>query len=139
MPQEKGFMKKEKAQEEIQKQIQEDETLIGFFYAVKGGEFWKFFLFGPIIAFTFKYYYIAVTKKGIYFFRLSMFGKFKGKDFFSFDEFLGVIFKKGVIQQPVVFQLQNGKKIAVKAQLKGAKSVPKLDEEVREHIISNIR
>ena len=132
-------MKKEEAEEHILNSIDNDDELIGFFTAQGPFPIWWFLLLGPLGAFFLKYYYIGVTQKGISFYRLSIMGKFKDEgDFFPFSEIESVKIKNGFLQRPLIFTLENGTKIKIKAQIKGVERVAKLSDEVQKHIENNI-
>jgi len=132
-------MKKEEAKEYLLNSIDNDDELVGFFMAQGPFPIWWFLLLGPLGAFFFKFYYVAVTQKGISFYRLSIMGKFKDEgDFFKFSEIESVKIKNGILQRPFIFTLKNGTKIKIKAQIKGVEKVAKLTDNVQKHIENNI-
>ncbi len=79
-------MHKDKASEHIKQNLSSNEDLIGFFYAQKLPKFWLYFLIGPLSFLAIKFYFVAVTNKGIHFHMLNMLGKFSQHDFFSYNE-----------------------------------------------------
>lgn len=127
-------MRKEQAEEHIRLTLQPGDDLVGFFQAVTPINFGMFFLIGPLAALTMKQYYVAATRKGMYFHRLNMLGKFKDFDYFSFDEITGVRFGKGVMQRPLRLQFANGRTLKLKALLKGVEKVAKLTDTVQQHL-----
>ncbi len=131
-------MKKEEAQTHIELHLTEGDSLISFFQAVQPFKIWLFFLIGPLAVFSMKTYFMAVTKKGLYFHRLNLLGKFSGMDFFPFDEIESVAIGKGILQRPMRFQFRNGRKLKVSAQLKGVEKIAKLTAEAQQHIEQNI-
>jgi len=132
-------MTKEEAKIHIEKSLEKDDELIGVFTAQGPFPIWWFILIGPLGAFFFKFYYIGVTQKGISFYRLSLMGKFKDDgDFFKFSEIESLKIKGGFTQRPLIFTLKNGKKVKIKAQIKGLDRVAKLTEKVQKHIENNI-
>lgn len=131
-------MNKEKAQEYIQAHLNENDSLIGFFQAIETPKIWLYFLIGPLAALSMKYYFLAVTEKGIHFHKLSMLGKFAGSDFFKFNEIESVKIGKGLIQRPMMFKFKNSRKLKINAQLKGVEKVAKITENVQQHIERNI-
>ncbi|MEJ2610707.1 MAG: hypothetical protein P8179_11630 [Candidatus Thiodiazotropha sp.] len=131
-------MKKEKAKEYIEANLSDEGSLIGFFQAVSPPNYWLLILIGPLFILSMKQYFVAVTEKGIYFYRLSLLGKFKEHDFFEFNEIESVKIGKGLLQRPMEFVFGNNRKIKIRAQLKGLESVAKLSPDVQQHIENNI-
>jgi hypothetical protein len=131
-------MKTEIAQKHIQKNIASDDFLIGFFYAIQPFKWWLFFLIGPLAVLSMKSLFVAVTKNGLTFHRLNMLGKFSGSDSFTYKEIENVKIGKGLLQRPMEFKFINGRKLKIKAQLKGVASVAKITEPVQRHIEANI-
>jgi hypothetical protein len=132
-------MNKEEAKEHILKHLEEGDELVGFFVAQSPFPIWWFLLLGPLGILFLKTYFVAVTKNGINFHRLSLMGKFKDEgDFFRFSEIENVKIKNGILQRPMIFTLKNGIKVKIKAQLKGIEKVAKLTEETQKHIENNI-
>ena len=131
-------MNKEQAKKYIEENLNDGDTLIGFFQAVSPPNIWLLFLIGPLFILSMKTYFLAVTEKGISFHKLSMLGKFKDHDFFEFGDIETVKIGKGVLQRPMKFEFKNNRKIKVKAQLKGVERVAKLMPEVQRHIENNI-
>jgi hypothetical protein len=132
------IMNKEQAQVYIQKNVKEDDTLIGFFQAISPPKIWMFFVLGPLAILSMRMYFLAVTERGIYFYKLSLLGKFKDCDFFEFDEIENVKIGKGILQRPMKFHFKNNRKIKVKAQLKGHKKVAKVTADVQSYIENRI-
>lgn len=131
-------MKKEKAKEYIMGKLDEGDSLIGFFQAMKPPNYWLVFLLGPIFFLSMRVYFVAVTEKGIFFHQLGMLGNFKTHDFFEFAEIESVKIGEGVLQRPMKFVFKNSRKLKLKAQLKGVESVAKLVPDVQKHIIRHI-
>lgn len=131
-------MDKDKAKEHIQKHIEQDDALIGIFYAQQPLKIWLFILIGPFAAFSMKFYFVGVTTKGIHFHRLNLLGKFADHDFFEYDEIENVKISKGILQRPMKFQFKNGRSLKLKAQLKGVEKVAKLNDVTQQHIENNI-
>lgn len=131
-------MNKERAKEYIEESLNDGDSLIGFFQAISPPNIWLFFLIGPLFVLSMNTYFLAVTEKGIYFYRLSLLGKFKEHDFFEYSEIESVVIGKGIIQRPMMFTFKNNRKIKVKAQLKGVEKIAKLLPEVQQHIERNI-
>jgi len=131
-------MNKQDAREYIEKNLNVDDTLVGFFQAIRPPKIWLFFLIGPLFILSMRSYFVAVTEKGISFYRLSLLGKFKEHDFFEFSEIENVKIGKGLLQRPMIFTFTNNRKIKVKAQLKGVEKVAKLLPDVQDYIEKNI-
>ena len=132
-------MRKEDAKKHILKGLKENDELVGFFTAQGPFPIWWFLLLGPLGFLFLKAYFIGVTQNGIGFYRLSIMGKFKDEgDFFQFSEIESVKIKKGFFQRPLIFTLNNGTKIKIKAQIKGLAQVAKMSEKVQQHIENNI-
>ncbi|MET2898553.1 hypothetical protein ABXV22_09560 [Vibrio rotiferianus] len=131
-------MNKEQAKKYIEDNLNDGDSLIGFFQAVSPPNIWLFLLIGPLFILSMRTYFLAVTEKGISFHRLSLLGKFKEHDFFEFSDIESVKIGKGLLQRPMKFTFKNNRKIKVKAQLKGVEKVAKLLPDVQEHIESNI-
>lgn len=131
-------MNKETAKIHIEKNLKPDDSLVGFFLAQKPFKIWLFLFIGPFAAFSMKTYFIAVSKKGIYFHLLNMMGKFANNDFFEYSEIESVKIGKGMLQCPMSFKFRNGRSINIRAQLKGVDRVAKLTEETRQYIQNNI-
>lgn len=131
-------MNKYQAKEHIDRHLQDGDDLIGFFQAVRPPYLWLVLLIGPLFVLSMRIYVLAVTERGIAFHRLSMIGKFKGYDFFEYSEIESVKIGKGILQRPMKFKFKNGRKLTVKAQLKGVEKVAKLSPEVQRHIEQNI-
>ena len=131
-------MNKQNAKEYIEQNLNADDTLVGFFQAIRPPKFWLVLLIGPLFILSMRSYFIAVTEKGISFYRLSLLGKFKEHDFFEFSEIENVKIGKGLLKRPMVFTFKNNRKIKVKALLKGVEKVAKLLPNVQEHIENNV-
>ncbi|MBL4587235.1 MAG: hypothetical protein JKX84_09300 [Flavobacteriales bacterium] len=133
-------MKKEQAKEHIRTTFREGESLVGFFISMQRMKFWLLILLGPLIALTMRHYYVAVSDKGVHFYRLTMLGKFSDNhDFFSYAEITSIRIKKGFIQRPLHFQFSNGRTLKLRAQLKGVKSVAKLDAMTQQYLAEHIK
>lgn len=131
-------MNKEQAKEYIEENLNEGDSLIGFFQAISPPKIWLFLLIGPLFFLSMRTYFLAVTEKGISFHKLSLLGKFKEHDFFEFGDIESVKIGKGLLQRPMKFVFKNNRKLKLKAQLKGVEKVAKLLPHVQQHIESNI-
>lgn len=131
-------MNKQKAKEYIEQNLNDDDTLVGFFQAISPPKIWLLFLIGPLFVLSMRSYFLAVTEKGIFFYKLSLLGKFKEHDFFEFSEIESVKIGKGLLQRPMKFVFKNNRKIKVKAQLKGVEKLAKLLPDVQQYIENKI-
>lgn len=131
-------MNKDQAKDYIEANLNAGDSLIGFFQAVRPPNLWLIFLIGPLYVLSMKMYFIAVSKKGIFFHQLNMFGKFKEQDFFNFNEIETVDIGKGIMQRPMKFIFKNKRKLKIKAQLKGVQKIAKLTPDVQEYIETQI-
>ena len=131
-------MNKEQAKEYIEENLNEGDSLIGFFQAISPPKIWLFLLIGPLFFLSMRTYFLAVTEKGISFHKLSLLGKFKEHDFFEFGDIESVKIGKGLLQRPMKFVFKNNRKLKLKAQLKGVEKVAKLLPDVQQHIERNI-
>ena len=131
-------MKKELVHEHIEKNMEPNDTLIGFFYAISPPKLALFFLIGPLAGLCMRIYFLAVTEKGLYFHKLNMIGKFKECDFFEFNEIEKVKIGKGFLQRPLNFYFKNKRKIKLKAQLKGSNKVALITPEIQSYIESKV-
>lgn len=127
-------MNKNQVLEHINEPVQQGDVLVGFFQATQSFKIWLFFLIGPLAVLSMKFYFVAVTQQGIYFHRLNLWGKFSDYDFFTFDEIQNVEMGDGYLQKPMRYYFKNGRKLKLKAQLKGSQKVAKLDDETLEYI-----
>ncbi|NJD07285.1 MAG: hypothetical protein FIA97_12435 [Methylococcaceae bacterium] len=132
-------MDKEKAKEHISKYLEMNDSLIGFFFATQPFKMWLFFLIGPLAFLSMRYYFIAVSEQGLYFFRLNFWGKFLPADFFAYNEIASVKIGKGFTQRPMKFTFENNRKLAIKAQLKGLEKVAKLTHETQSYLESHVQ
>ena len=132
-------MKKEQAQEYIEQKLEENDTLIGFFQATKLPSMWWFLLIGVLLFLGLRVYFIGITERGLYFHKLSLFGKFESYDFFNFEEIESVKIGKGLIQRPMKFHFKNERKMKVKAQLKGVERLAKLTPDLQSYIEDKIQ
>lgn len=132
-------MKKELAQQHIEQHLDEADNLIGFFFAVQPFKIWLFFLIGPLAVLSMKYYFVAVTDNGMTFHHLNWLGKFAANDHFAYDEIECVKIGKGWIQRPMKFKFINGRKLTLKATIKGVERVAKLTDSLQQHFQSRIK
>lgn len=132
-------MKKEEARQHIEQNLEPGDSLVGFFQAMQPFKVWLFLFIGPLAVLSMKHYFVAVTRKGITFHRLSMMGKFAGQDTFAFSDIGSVKIGKGLLQRPMTFRFNNGRKLYVKAMLKGVEKVAKIDAETQRFIEDNVR
>ncbi|MBT3303441.1 MAG: hypothetical protein HN982_04420 [Candidatus Marinimicrobia bacterium] len=131
-------MNKEKAQEHIENNLNNNDSLVGFFQAIEPPKIWLFFVIGPLAILSMKTYFVAATANGMHFFKLNLLGKFSDDDFFNFNEIENVKIGKGLLQRPFLFQFKNSRKLKIKAQLKGVDKIAKLTDETQNHIENNI-
>ena len=130
-------MKKEKARDElILPKLQSGEELIGFFQAQYTPSWGWYFLIGPLFAFAIRIYFVAVTDKGIHYHKLTFFGKPDTSNYFTWNEIEKVKLSKGLLQAPLKFTFSNGRKLKLKAQLKGMEKIAKLDDRTKEYLFS---
>lgn len=132
-------MKKETARQHIEQHIEPGDSLVGFFQAIQPFKLWLFLFIGPLAVLSMKYYFVAVTRKGITFHRLNLMGKFAGQDAFDFSDIESVKIGKGMLQRPMTFRFNNGRKLYLKGQLKGVEKVAKIDPETQRFIEDNVR
>ena len=131
-------MNKEQAKKYIEGNLNNGDSLIGFFQAISPPKIWLILLIGPLFILSMRAYFIAVSEKGIYFYKLSLLGKFNEHDFFEFDDIESVKIGKGLLQRPMKFTFKNNRKIKIKAQLKGVKKIAKLLPAVQQHIENKV-
>ncbi|PKO35942.1 MAG: hypothetical protein CVU34_00200 [Betaproteobacteria bacterium HGW-Betaproteobacteria-7] len=132
-------MKKEDARQHIQQHLEPGDFLVGFFQAIQPFKWWLFLFIGPLAVLSMKYYFVAVTRKGITFHRINLMGKFAGQDTFVFSDIKSVKIGKGMLQRPMTFRFNNGRKLHLKGQLKGVEKVAKIDAETQRFIEDNVR
>ena len=132
-------MKKEEARQHIEQNLEPGDSLVGFFQAIQPFKLWLFLFIGPLAVLSMKHYFVAVTRQGITFYRLSTMGKFAGQDSFAFGDIESVKIGKGLLQRPMTFRFNNGRKLYVKATLKGVEKVAKIDAETQSFIEDNVR
>jgi hypothetical protein len=116
--------------------LKQGEELIGFFQASYTPSMGWFFLIGHLMFFGMRIYYVAVTNQGLHLHKLSFFGKPENYNFFSYAEISKIKLGKGFLQAPLQLVFSNGRKLALKAQLKGVDKVAKLDDRTREFLLS---
>ena len=131
-------MNKEELQEYIEENLVEDDTLIGFYQAQVPMKFWLFFVVGPFAALSMKFYMVAVSEKGVYFHKLSLWGKIAQSDFFAYNEIEGLQIGKGMLQRPMTFFFDNTRKLYLRGQLKGTSKVAKFEPQVQEYLEQHI-
>jgi hypothetical protein len=132
-------MDKFKASSHVKENLIENDTLIGVFQAQEPFKIWLFFIIGPLAVLSMRINIIAASDKGMYFHRLNFFGKFTDFDFFTYQEINQVKIGKGWLQRPMVFLFFNGRKLKVKAQLKGVNKIAKLSDKVQRIIEQKIQ
>lgn len=130
-------MKKEIAKKHIEDNMNDGDSLIGFFQALQLNIF-LILLMGPIFFFTIRKYFVGVTQNGISFHKLSFIEKFKEHDFFRYDEIESVKIGKGLLYKPMKFTFKNGRKINLKAHLRCVDAIAKITPDVQKHIENNI-
>tara|TARA_A100001015_G_scaffold312144_1_gene416727 strand:- start:838 stop:1242 length:405 start_codon:yes stop_codon:yes gene_type:complete len=131
-------LKKEIAEKHIVENLAQDDELVGFFEAVQPFKFWLFFVIGPLAVLSMKNYFVAVTKRGVCFYRLNLLGKFAGSDFFKFNDIENVKIGNGILQRPFLFQFKNGRKLKINALVRGVEKISKLNDNVQKYIESNV-
>jgi len=131
-------MNKNMAFEHINENLSQGDVLVGYFQATQSFKLWLFFLIGPLAVLSMRFYFVAVTQRGVYFHRLNFWGKFADYDFFQFDEIENVDIGDGFIQKPMRYFFKNGRKLKLKAQLKGTQKVAKLDEETLQYLTEHL-
>ena len=133
-------MHRDQARERIEKDITEGDELIGFFQATYFPRFWWLLvvLVTPIAFLTIRYYFVAVSKHGLCFYKLTFMGKFRDADFFTYDEIESAMVGGGFLTRPIMFRFINGRKLKLKGQLKGVDKIAKLTPEVSAYIVNNI-
>jgi RNAse (barnase) inhibitor barstar len=123
-------MKKMKLDERIRTDLGPGEGLLGFFVAQIPFKFWWFFLVGPIAVLGIKTYYIAASDKGMHFYGMNIVGQIEQHDYFPYDAIRVLEMKSGWMQMPLRFEFKNHNELKVRAQRKGAKTVPKLTDDL---------
>ena len=131
-------MDKAKAQQHIQQNLASGDSLVGFFYTIQPYKSWLFLFLGPLAALSMKYYFVAVTQAGITFHRMNMLGKFAEADRFAYADISSIKIGKGLLQRPMLLAFKNGRKLKIKAQLRGVDKVAKLTDDVQRYIESHI-
>lgn len=130
-------MDKEKIKNDfILPHLKQGEELVGFFQATYMPPMWWIFLIGPLMFFGTRVYYIAVTNQGLHLHKLSFFGKPETYNFFPYAEIPKMKLGKGFLQSPLQLTFTNGRKLTIKAQLKGLEKVAKLDDNTRDFLLS---
>lgn len=131
-------MNKNKAHEYILSVKEADDRLIGFFLAQGPFPILWYFIIGPLAFLMVRRYYVAVSEKGVYFTKLNLLGKPANTDRMLFSEIERAEIGNGILQRPILFRFTNGKKLKVKAQLKGVKSVAVLTPDVQTYLERNV-
>jgi len=116
--------------------LKQDEELIGFFQATYTPSLVLLLLSGLLWGMGMRTYLVAVTNQGIHLHRLSLFGKPETYNFFSYAEISEIKLGKGFLQAPLQIVFSNGRKLTLKAQLKGIGKVAELDDKTREFLLS---
>lgn len=116
--------------------LKSDEELVGFCQAQETPSGWWYFLLGPLMSLGMKFYFVAVTNKGMHFHKLTTFGKPDTHSYFSWDEIEELKLRKGVLQAPLKLTFSNGRKLKLKIQLKGVGNIAKLDDKTKEFLLS---
>ena len=160
-------MNKEQVKQYIENNPKEGDPLVGFFLALTQPNYWLILsitgviligvlfiglsqtfslpsvaiiaIIGSCSLFSRKTCFIAVTKSGVFMHILNFFGKFKAPKCFAFAEIESVQIGKGFIRKPLQFTLKNKTKIALNAQLKGAKHAATTKPDVEQYLLQNIR
>ena len=132
-------MKKESAKQHIETTLQDGDSLVGFFQATAFPSIWWFLLTGPFAFIGMKFYFLAVTNRGLSFHRMNLLERFVEHDFFEFDEVESMSIGKGLLQRPIRFLFKNGRKVKVKAPLKGVEKVATLTPDTQQYLEQAIR
>jgi hypothetical protein len=132
-------MNKETAHQYILSNMEPDDNLVGFFIAQGSFPLLWCFIIGPLAILMLKQYYVAFSEKGVYFIRLNLLGKPSNTDLMLFSEIENVKIGKGMLQRPMLFRFTNGKKLKIKAQIKGVKKVATLKDDVQQHLERNVQ
>lgn len=120
--------------------VKEDDQLVGYFQAMYRPPFWKMMLFGVFAGLSQRSYYVAVTSSGIFFHKLTLFGKPDSTTYYQWEEVVKMKIKKGVLQKPYMFLFSNGNKLTVRALVKGVSSkVALLNEETKAFLDSKLK
>jgi len=119
--------------------LKQGEELIGFFTAIYSPAFIWFFLFGPLYYFGNRSYWVAVTDVGLHLHKLTFWGKPDTYEFTSYAEISSLKLGKGLLQAPLKLKFSNGKKLALKAILKGLERAGKLDDQTKEFLLSKYK
>ena len=119
--------------------LKQGEELIGFFQARYVPFLW-FFLIGPIMLLGIRIYYIAVTNQGLHIHKLSFFSmrKVDVYNFFSYAEISKINLGKALIlpEAPLKLVFSNGRKLKLRALVRGGKKAVKLDDRTRSFLLS---
>jgi hypothetical protein len=130
---------KREAEAFIKSNLMAGDLLIGIFLAQSEFKKWLVFVLGPFALLTVKYYIVAVTERGINFYRLNRLkSTFIGNYFITFGEIENVKIGKGVLAKTMSFKFKNGKEMRIRAQVKGIERVAALTDTVEEYIVKNI-
>ncbi len=132
-------MDKEKFKNDfILPRLKKDEELIGFFQATYVPSLWWIFLIGPFAVFGTKIYCVAVTNQGLHLYKLNFFSnsKIDVYNFIPYSEISEIKLGNGFLQAPLKLVLVNGKKLVLKAQLKGIDKLAKLEDKTKEFLLS---
>ncbi len=130
-------MNKEKIiNEVILPNIKQGEELIGYFQALYLPSFWWLLLIGPLWSLGFRIYVVAATNQGLHLHKLNLLGKPDTYNYFPFAEISHLQLGNGILQAPLQLKFVNGRKLRLRAQLKGTEKVMKLDDKTREFLLS---
>ena len=130
-------MNKEQVKNElIIPNLKQGEELVGFFQAQYISSFWWVFLVGPLYYLSQRIYFVAVTDKGLHFHKFTFWGKPDAFNYFSWEEIVKLKLGKGLLQAPFELVFNNGRKLKLRAYLKGNQKSAKLDDRTKEYLLS---
>jgi hypothetical protein len=131
-------MDKEKIKNElVLPNLKQGEKLVGYFQAQYLPSHWWLLLIGPLWGLCIRFYVIAVTNQGLHLHKFNLLGKPDIYNFFPSAEITSLYLGGGVMQAPLQLSFANGRKLRLKAQLKGVDKIAKLDDTTREFLLSH--
>lgn len=121
--------------EVITPQLQQDEQLIGFFQAQYTPSLWWILLIGPLLFLGVRLYFVAITNKGLYFYRIGILGETNTLDYFTWDEITSLTLGSGFLTIPFKLRFFNERKLKLKVPIKGVQKIAKLDAKTKTYLI----
>ncbi len=116
-------MKKQEIEYKIRANLAKGDEALTIFQAQSPLKLRYFVLLGPLGMLSLRFYIIALSKFGVYFYRSNSLGAFKDYDFFEYDEIQSTEYGKGLLTKALTFYFLNGRKLKLKAQAKGTRQV----------------